>query len=176
MNFFVFLIIGYIIVIIQSSFIPFLPKWIGRPDFLFILVAFATFKFEWVLGLIYVFILGWMTDVVSCIHLGVFPLQNVLVFSILKIVTEGSPLKESAYHVPLVGVGYFLTRMCFFFLYTLIMPGTLSPWEWGATLRETSIVLLATIPLFLLFSAIFEHFSSKRVSYKVRNDSGNQFR
>ena len=172
-----FFLIAVFFVVVQSTLFPILPEWLGRPDFLFVLVAFSAFRFGWVQGLIYAFLIGWMTDVVSGIYLGVFPLQNVLVFSALKLIAENSPLKEATYQIPLVSMSYFVTKMAFYFVYVLSMPGNLSPWLWGERVRETCILLLASIPLFIILSRLYEKFSTKRVFHRVvRKSGGNQFR
>jgi hypothetical protein len=65
----------------------------GHPDFLYIVVVFAAYRFGWGTGLLYVYVLGWMMDVVSGIHLGLYPLENIIVFSSLKLLTENSPFE-----------------------------------------------------------------------------------
>lgn len=172
-----FLLLGVSTIIAQATIFPLLPDWLGRPDFLYVLVVFAAYRFSWFHGLFLVFMLGWMMDVISGIHLGIYPLQNILVFSILKLLTENSPLKEAAYQVPLVGVSYFIVQMGFYFLYSVIMPGILPEWSWSRVVQETFILLLATIPSFLIFNFFFEYFSSRRAIHRiVRKKSGNQFR
>lgn len=172
-----FVILGVFTMVAQTTLFPILPDWFGRPDFLYILVVFAAYRFNWVYGLFYVFFLGWGTDVISGLHLGIYPLQNILVFSLLKLLTENSPLKEAAYQVPLVGLSYFIVQMGFYFLYSIIMPGTLPMWSWSRMVQETFILLLATIPSFIIFNFFYEYFSTQRVIHKVvRKKSGNQFR
>jgi len=174
---FFFLFLGIFTVVMQSTFFPLLPDWLGRPDFIFILVVFAAYKFGWIHGLFYAFVLGWMTDVMSGIQLGIFPLQYILLFTFLKVITENSPLKESAYQVPLVGFSYFIIQMGFYFLYSIILPGTLPEWSWNRMVQETIIILLATIPSFIAFNYCYEFFSKRRVVHRVvRKRTGNEFR
>ncbi len=172
-----FLILSILIIVAQTTLLQLFPGWLGRPDFLYIIVVFSAYRFNWVNGLIFVFMVGWMLDVVSGIQLGIYPLQNIIVFSSLKLLTENSPLKEAAYQIPLVGMSYFLVQMCFYFLYVVLMPGSLPEWSWGRMIQETIILIVATIPAFVVFNYFYEFFSTRRVIHKVmRKRSGNQFR
>ncbi len=172
-----FFFLGIFIVLVQTSLSQYFPVWLGRPDLVYIFVVFISYRFNWFSGLLMIFCLGWMMDVTSGIHLGVYPLQNVLVFITLKLLTESSPLRESAYQVPLAGISYFVTQMGFYFLYSIFMPGTLPDWSWSRVVQETFILLAATIPFFILFNYLYEVFSKKRVIHKVvRRNTTNQFR
>lgn len=179
MNYFVFFFIGLFTLVFQASLIPFFPGWLGHPDFLFILVLFVAFKFDWIGGLILVFLFGWMTDVAACIQPGIFPLQDIIVFSAVKLLSQNTFLKHPGYQIPLVGICYLLMRAAFYFGCSFVMQETLLLWEWKGVLRETCILLVASIPLFLIFNALFEYFSTKRLAYRVvRRDKkgGNHFR
>ncbi len=173
-----FLFLGVVFIVAETSLFPLLPGALGSPDFLYIMVVFVAYRFGWGTGLLYVYILGWMMDVVSGIHPGLYPLQNILVFSILKMLTENSPLKENTYQVPLVGVSYFLMQMVFYFLYSMLAPEALVPWSWNRVIQETFILLFATIPVFLLLNALYEFFDKKKVVHRVirKHGGSNQFR
>ncbi len=172
-----FLVLSVLIIVAQTTILQLFPDWLGRPDFLYIIVVFSAYRFSWVNGLLFVFVVGWMLDVVSGIQLGINPLQNIIVFASLKLLTENSPLKEAAYQIPLVGVSYFLIQMGFYFLYALLMPGTLPEWSWSRIIQETIILIVAAIPAFVVFNYFYEFFSTRRVIHKVmRKSSGNQFR
>ncbi|HKJ66199.1 MAG TPA: hypothetical protein VJ969_12405 [Desulfopila sp.] len=172
-----FLILGVFLIVAQTTFFQLFPGWLGRPDFLYILVAFAAYRLGWVSGLLYAFLLGWMLDVVSGIHLGIYPLQNILVFAGLKLLTESSPLKEGTYEVPLVGLSYFLVQIGFYFVHSIMIPGTLPGWSWDKIFQDTMILLLATIPSFVLLNYFYEFFSTRRIVHRViRRGSSNQFR
>lgn len=172
-----FFFLGIAAAVVQTTLFQYFPTWLGRPDLIYILVSFAAYRFTWFRGLIFVFAMGWMMDVVSGIHLGAYPLQYVVVFFFLKTLTENSPLKETAYQVPLVGLSYFIMQMTFYFLYSILAPDTMPAWSWGRVIQETIILLVATVPSFLVFNAFYEFFNKRRVIHKViRKRSGNQFR
>ncbi len=172
-----FLFLSILIIVTQTTLLQLFPGWLGRPDFLYILVVFAAYRFNWVTGLLFVFMVGWMLDVVSGIQLGLNPLQNIIVFASLKLLTENSPLKEAAYQIPLVGVSYFIVQVSFYFLYVVLLPGSLPDWSWSRMIQETIILIVATIPAFVVFNYFFEIFSKRRVIHKVmRKRSSNEFR
>ncbi len=173
MQFFVFSLIGVAIIVFQSTLLPVFPGWLAKPDLLFVLVAFAAYTFRWVNGLIFVFVLGWMVDSVSSIYLGVFPLQYVLVFSLLKLSCEKSPLKEVTYQIPLVAVSYFVSKIAFYTLFAFILPDTLSEISWMKVLQETIILVVATVPMFLFLSRLYEYLSNKRIGYRVMGKQKN---
>lgn len=172
-----FFVIGALLIVTQMTLFNVFPPWLVRPDFLYIFVAFAAYRFSWGGGLFYVYVLGWMVDVVSGIHLGIYPLQNILVFTALKMLTENSPLKESTYQVPLVAISYFLVQMGFYFLHSIMAPGMLPIWSWEKIFQDTVILFLATIPTFVLLNYFYELFGTRRVIHRViRKGTTNEFR
>ncbi len=172
-----FLVLGVGLIVIQSTLLQFLPAWFGRPDLVYILVAFIAYRFDWIRGLFIVFVLGWMMDVVSGMYLGTFPLQYFLVFVSLKILSENSPVKETAYQVPLVGISYFLVQMALYSVYSLTLPDTIPEWSWSKVIVKSLILVVATIPCFLLYNSLYEYIQKKRLSPRIlRRRSGNRFR
>ena len=169
--------LGVLLIVIQSTLLQFLPAWFGRPDLIYILVSFIAYRFDWFRGLFLVIIFGWMMDVISGMYLGTFPLQYFLVFVSLKILSENSPMKETAYQVPLVGISYFLVQMALYSIYSLTLPDAIPEWSWGRVVLISGILTMATIPCFLLYNSLYEFLQKKRLSPKImRRQSGNRFR
>jgi rod shape-determining protein MreD len=161
----------------QTTVLQILPAWFGFPDFVFILVAFVAFRFDWLRGCLLSFMLGWMMDVVSGIYLGMFVVKYLILFFILHLFTQNSPVKESAYQVPLVGVSYFLIQLGFYAALTLAAADLVSPWSWNRMAMETIILMIATIPCFLLFNSLYEYMGKRRtIARVVRKRGGNRFR
>lgn len=172
-----FLLIGMFLIVVQTTVLQILPAWFGFPDFVFILVAFVAFRFDWLRGCLLSFMLGWMMDVVSGIYLGMFVIKYLMLFFILHLYTQNSPVKESAYQVPLVGVSYFLIQLGFYAALTLAAADLVSPWSWNRMAMETIILVIATIPCFLLFNSLYEYMLKRRtVTRVVRKRGGNRFR
>jgi len=166
MLFFLFWVLGLVLIVLQTTLLQSLPAWLGRPDFVFILVTFVAYRFAWIPGIALVFSLGWILDVVAGIYLGLYPLMCLLTFVILKLLTNKSPVKESTYQIPLVGVSYFLAQMFLYLVYSLALPEDLPEWSWGLTLQRTALLVVASIPLFLLFSSLHEYVLKRRLRAK----------
>jgi rod shape-determining protein MreD len=172
-----FLALGVLLIVIQSTLLHFLPAWFGRPDLIYILVAFIAYRFDWIRGLFLAIIFGWIMDVVSGSYLGTYPLQYFLVFVCLKMLSENSPMKESAYQVPLVGISYFLVQMALYSMYSFTMPDTIPEWSWAQSVLIAAILTMATIPCFLLYSSLFDYLRKKRLTPTImRRQTGNRFR
>ncbi len=166
MLFFSFWVLGIALIVVQTTLLQSLPLWLGRPDFVFILVAFTAYRFAWIPGIGLAFSLGWILDVVAGIYLGFYPLMCLFIFTVLKLLTNKSPIKESTYQIPLVGLSYFLMQILLYFVYSLNLPEELPEWSWGLTLQRTALLMAAAIPLFLLFSTLFEYLQKRRLRAK----------
>ena len=163
---FSFWVLGIALIVAQTTLLQFFPLWTGRPDFVFILVAFTGYRFAWIPGIILAFSLGWIMDVVTGIYLGFYSLLCLLTFTALKVLTSNSPVKESTYQIPLVGGSYFLIQMFFYFIYSLILPEVLPEWSWSETTRRTALIVISAVPLFLLFNSLFEYVQKRRKQSK----------
>jgi hypothetical protein len=86
-------------------------------------------------------------------------------------------MKETAYQVPLVGISYFLVQMALYSIYSLTLPDTIPEWSWAKVVVISLILVVATIPSFLLYNIFFEYIQKKRLSPRIfRKRSGNRFR
>lgn len=177
MQFLSFLTLAVFLVAAQTTIFHFLPAWLGRPDFIYILVAFFAYRMGWARGGLLVFLTGWMLDVLSGIFLGAYVIECTFVFICLKVLTQNSPVRQSAYQIPLVGVSYFIVQVCISIFYSYTLPESAPIWSWLSILKETIIIVVASIPCFLLFNAFFEFVELYRATSKIsRKRSGNQFR
>ena len=172
-----FLLVGIFLVVFQTTLLQSLPTWLGSPDLMFILVVFVAYRFDSMRGFFLAFICGWMMDVVSGLYLGTYVLQYLLVFVIINTLTKNSPIKESAYQVPLVGLSYFIAQFLLYASLTMMVEETLVPWSWSYMLREAIIVTVATIPCFILFNSLFEYLVKRKTASRVaRRKAGNRFK
>ena len=172
-----FLVLGVVLLAIQTTLFSFSPQWLGRPDLVFILLVFSIYRFSWFPGLLLAFLLGWFLDIASGVFPGTYPLLALLVFVTVKFLTQNSPVKETAYQIPLVGVTYFVVQSFCYLFFTLTQPDLLPSWSWARVVRETFILLVASIPCFILFNWMYEKISQRRLSRKsLKRRSGNRFR
>lgn len=163
---FAFWVLGIILIIAQTTLLQYLPMWLVRPDFIFILVAFIAYRFAWVPGILLVFTLAWIMDVIAGIHLGIYPLTCLLIFSALKSITDNSPIKESTYQIPLVGLCYFLVQILYHFFYSLLLPEELLEWSWAIALQRTALIVISSIPLFIMFNSFYGYMQKRRLRSK----------
>ena len=172
-----FLFLGFVLIAIQTTFFHQFPHWLGRPDLAFVLVVFSAYKFSWFPGLFLAFLLGWLMDVTSGVYLGTYLLLVLLVFSIVKFLSQNSSVKETVFQIPLVGFSYFVVQCFFYLFFTLTQPGALPPWSWSRVVQETMILLVASIPCFVFFNWLYEKLTTRRLaSRRLRRRGGNQFR
>ncbi len=174
---FVFTVLGFILLALQTTVFSFFPNWLGKPDLVFILLVFVAYKFDWLAGIFLACCFGWMMDVVSGMFLGTYLCMALLVFCLVKFFTQNSPVKETAYQVPLVGLSYFILQCVFYLFFLLVQPGVLPPWSWGRIVQETIILLVAAIPCFLLFNWMYEKIVSYSLAPKnLKRRGSNRFR
>ena len=177
MHIFSFLIIGMLLIGFQTTILQIMPLWLGSPDLVFILVAFLAYRFDILKGLFLSFAFGWIMDVVSGIYPGMYLVEDLLFYTGLHLLTVNSPIKESAYQVPLVGASYFLVQFVLYFLLSVMVTDGLPDWSWSRLLRETIILTMATIPCFLLFNRFNEYLLKRRtIRRNPRKKTGNQYR
>ncbi len=173
----VFLIVGVLLIVFQTTILLTLPAWFGSPDLLFILIVFIAYRFDSLRGFFLAFLLGWMMDVVAGLYLGVYVIEYLLVFVVINTLTKNSPIKESAYQVPLVGLSYFLAQLILYASLTMMVEEAQAPWSWSQMLRESIILTVATIPCFILFNSLYEYLQKRKsVSRVARRKAGNRFR
>lgn len=149
--------VGVCLIVLQTSVLHHLPGSFGRPDMIYLLVAFAGYRFAWLPGILLTFTVGWILDVLVGVNLGVYPLECIFIFSCLKVVASNSPIRSNAYEVPLVGISYFLLQLLIFFFSSIMVPESLPEWSWGRTAQDTVLLVLAAIPCFLLFNSLYEY-------------------
>lgn len=153
----VFIPLGILLIVLQTSVLQMLPGDFARPDLVYLLVAFAAYRLPWLQGILLAFAVGWVLDVLVGFNLGVYPLQFLLVFVCLKFVTLNSPVKESAYQIPMVGVSYFLLKMMSYLFSSMTLQYNLPEWSWGSIIQQTLLLVIAAIPCFLLFNCLYEY-------------------
>lgn len=158
-----FWILGVALVIAQTTVLQHLPPWLGRPDFLFIFVCFCAYRFAWVPGLILVFSLSWIMDVIVGIDLGFYPLLCLITFAVLKTLTRRSPVKEITYQLPLIGISYFFMQMFLYLAYSFSTPEILLEWSWGKMVQTTLLLVIAAIPLFVLLNLFYKYLLQRQL-------------
>jgi len=70
----IFLILGILILVLQTTFLQLLPVWLGKPDILFLLVVHISCQPEIFRGSVVILLLGLLMDVFSGVFLGLYRL------------------------------------------------------------------------------------------------------
>ncbi len=172
-----FVLLGFVLVAVQTTIFHQFPHWLGRPDLAFVLLVFSGYKFAWLPGLLLAFSLGWLMDVTSGIFPGAYLLLVLVVFSLVKLLSQNSTVKEAVFQIPLVGMSYFIVQCVFYLFFSITQPGALAPWSWALVVRETFILLVASIPCFVIFTWFYEALTRRCSSVKsLRHGSGGRLR
>jgi len=156
-----FLLLGVVICVLQTTVLQLIPGSFARPDLVFLLVAFSAYKLPWIPGILLSFTVGWVLDVLVGVNLGFYPLQFLFVLVSLKLLTLNSPVKESAYQIPMVGLSYFLLQMSVYLLSSMTLQYGLPEWSWVSMIQETILLVLAAIPCFLVFNVIHDYLAGR---------------
>jgi len=57
-------------------------------------------------------------------------------------------------------------QMFFYFVYSLLFPEVLQEWSWIIALQRTALVVVSSIPLFILFNSLYEYVKKRRLRGK----------
>ena len=156
-----FWLLGVSIIVLQTALLPHLFSPSTTPDLIFIFIAFCAYRFAWLPGLLLTFSISWMVDVLVATNLGFYPLECLLVFTALKILTTNSPVKAVVYQLPLVGLGFLLWQVIVYVLYSLTRETYFVEWSSQELLGKTILVVVAAIPCFIIFSFLYEWVEKK---------------
>lgn len=176
MRFLCFLILGILLLVMQTTLFQVLPPWLGRPDPLFILIVFIAYRLNFFQGALLVFCLGLITDIFSGVFLGMYPIVYLLVFLVLKIISQYIAVNESIYQIPLAAVSYLLSFSGIFIVAGLLAVDNFPEWAWGQVLLQILLLLVIGIPCFAVFDFILALLSKKEfIKRFLRPSGGNRF-
>lgn len=174
-----FLAIGVLQLSLQTSLFMFLPPWLGKPDLLFVLVAFTAYRVDALRGALLVFMMGVMADVYSGSLLGLYPSIYVLVYLFIKVAARYVSLDEAAYQVPLIASSYLLAASAVFVITCVFLPDNLPAWPWGAVLLQLLLLGIMTIPLWSFYGLLLAWCTRERRGVRRllhRSAFGNRFK
>jgi rod shape-determining protein MreD len=156
----IFLILGILILVLQTTFLQLLPPWLGKPDILFLLIVYISCQSEILLGAVVIFILGLLTDVFSGVFLGFYPVIYLLVFAFIKGISRRITINELVYQVPLALISYMLvTAGVFLFSYSL-EPDIPPQWSWGTIILQLLMLAVIGAPVLGMFDSLMNFYRS----------------
>lgn len=170
-----FLIVGTLLLTLQTTLFHILPEWIGKPDLLFTLIVFLAVGIDIYKGAILALLLGLLMDIFSGIFLGLYPITYLALFSILKAASERLAINESIHYVPLVVISYLVTSCGVFIFTSILAPESEIDWSWSHILLQVMILSIISIPFFNIYNSLLSFFNKKTKPSFFRRKSGNQF-
>ncbi len=174
---FVFMLLGLLLIVLQTTVFMLNPVWVASPDLYYILVAYLAYRFDLLRGLIIIFPLSWTLDVFSGVVLGTYPTICFGAFFLLKIMAAKIPVRESLYQIPLTGVSYLLISRIVHLGLSFFEPGAIAPWSWIDMGIRVALMIVLAFPLFRFFEFIYKRFQRTYIPYKMlRVRAGNRYR
>lgn len=149
-----FIVVGLLLVILQTTLFMPNPVWMPAPDLYFVLVAYLAIRLDLMRGLIILFPLTCMLDVVSGTILGTFALLCFSGYFLLRQLVAKLPVNDTLYQIPLIGVSFLVVSWAVAMFLELLRPGQLVAWSWWKMGVRVLLVAACTYPLFFLFDVI----------------------
>ena len=173
----IFLILGILILLLQTTFLQLMPAWLGKPDIIFLLIVYISCKSDILRGLVVVLLLGLLMDVFSGVFLGLYPVIYLLVFAFIKGISRRVAINEFAYQVPLAVISYlFVSTGMFLFSFSLA-PDTPPQWSWGTIILQLLMLTVIGAPVFGIFDSIMNFYRSTSASGRLPGiKRSNRFR
>ena len=156
----IFLILGILILVLQTTFMQLLPPWLGKPDILFLLIVYISCQSEILLGAVVILLLGLLMDVFSGVFLGLYPVVYLLVFAFIKGISRRIAINEFAYQVPLALISYLLVSTGMFLFSYSLAPDIPPQWSWGTMLLQLLMLAVIGAPVLGMFDAIMNFYRS----------------
>lgn len=174
---FVFILIGLLLIVIQTSLLTLNPMWVSSPDLYYILVAYLAYRFDLMRSLIIIFPLSWMMDIFSGVIIGVYPAICFGSFILLKLMDTKIPVRESLYQIPLTGICYLVVMKVVYTLLSIFASSSIAPWSWPEMFVKVFLLVICAFPLFRFFEFVNQRLQKNFIPFRMlRVRSGNRFR
>lgn len=172
-----FILIGLLLIVLQTSVLMVNPVWVSSPDLYYILVAYLAYRFDVLRSLIIIFPLSWLMDVFSGVVIGVYPAICFGSFVLLKLMDTKIPVRESLYQIPLAGICYLVVHKVVHIFLSVVAADTVSPWSWPEMFAKVFLLVLCAFPLFRFFDFLNTRLQKNFLPFRMlRVRSGNRFR
>jgi len=173
----IYLILGILILVLQTTFMQLLPVWLGKPDILFLLIIYLSCQSDVIRGSVVILLLGVLMDVFSGVFLGLYPVVYLLVFAFIRGISRRVAINEFAYQVPLAVISYLFVSIGMFLFSYSMAPETPPQWYWGTILLQLLMLAVIGAPVFGIFDSIMSFY--RRTSAVGRfpgSKSANRFK
>ena len=149
-----FILVGLLLVILETT--VFMPRlgWLYPPDLYFILVAFLAYRLEFIHSLIILFPLACFLDVLCGTMLGSYALICFGCYFFVRTISGKLPIREPLYQIPLIGAAYLVVHWLVYLLLNFLQPGHLAPWNWLQMIIRALEVVILGYPMFYFFEKV----------------------
>ena len=180
MRILVFLILGLVLLTLQTSLLPIIPEWFGRPDLLFLLIVFVAIYMTIIEGVVLCLFLGTAMEVVSGSFLGMYILAYGVVFIMIRSFSSWFSMENSSPLPGIFALSYLLSQGLIYVFTSMLADESMVPWVWGEVLLRVLIVAVLSLPCHAIFQGVLKicdqrrekrSFFTRRVSKK-----GNRYR
>ncbi|CAK8717739.1 Rod shape-determining protein MreD [Candidatus Electronema halotolerans] len=173
----VFIIMGLLLAVAQTTVFMPSPLWRAAPDLYYVLVAYAAYQFPICQSIAILLPLSCVMDVYSGTVTGLHPAICCGGYFFLKFMAVKMPVRKSLYQLPLTAVSYLFVSWLEVLLLKLLLPEAEIVWSWPPMLFRASLVYLAAFPLFRCFAFVSRRLSVGLLPGRTRQaHAGNQFR
>jgi rod shape-determining protein MreD len=173
----IFLILGILVLVLQTTFLQLLPDWLGQPDILFLVIVYIACQKETLAGAVITLLLGLLMDVFSGVFLGLYPVIYLLVFAFIKGISRRVAINQFAYQVPLAVISYLLISIFMFLFSYSLAPDSLPQWSWGTIILQLLMLAVIGAPVFGVLDSITNFYRSTSASGRLLGTkSSNRFK
>lgn len=176
MIFFSFLLVGTLLVILQTTLLMPTPIWPFAPDFHFIFVVYMARRLPIFSSLVLVYLMGLMLDVLSGTILGMSSLLCFASFGLVRLFSERLVLRDLFCSIPLVSLAFFLLSGLVYVIFDFLNQGQLVPWDWWEMGIRTLMVAVFAWPLFRFLDVVYEHSLTASLPWKRQKTRDNAHR
>ena len=154
-DFFLFLALGLISLVLQSTWLS--GEWVNplRPDIIFILIIFLGTLNRLGLGLVVSALLGMMVDVLSWGGLGLAMILYPLIFWVFSFIGTRTNIQSSVFSVMAVLIFQIIYGFLVHFFLSLSMGLEFTRHQSFLVVVQAVITMLVSIPVLYFFKAFF---------------------
>jgi len=158
----VFTLLGFLLIVVQTSFLPALQSWFGMPELLFVLIVFISIHMTPVEGVVICLLLGTAMEVVSGNFLGVYVFSYGLVFFLVRSASAWIAMEHTSSLPGVAAVAYLVSRGVVYMLSSMFATEPLALWNWGNVLLRVLIVAMLVLPGDRVLRIVLQKCDTKR--------------
>ncbi|PLX48306.1 MAG: hypothetical protein C0613_11070 [Desulfobulbaceae bacterium] len=172
-----FIILGSLLLILQTSFFSVLPGWFAKIDPLFVLVVYVIIRLDPYRAALLVIYFGMITDIFSGIYSGLHPVAYLALHLMIQLLSRPLVLNEPPHQIPLVLGGYVFVMGIIHLITSSLAPEVASLWNWKEIIVRLLLLAIITMPLFRFYDLTLERLSPKKaLGILIRPRNKNRFR